>query len=96
MDWKSFFSGANDKTDIKAVLSAVAIFIAIGMYAAYGIKGLFVVWDMPPAIRDITVALILGGVASAGATMLNQRLGVTQPQCSDPVTPAQSPNQAVG
>jgi hypothetical protein len=71
------FSGANDEMDVKAVLSVVAFAVAIVIYAAYAIKGLIVHWDMPAAIRDVTIGLILGGTVGAGATLLNQRLGVT-------------------
>lgn len=78
MKWlRKFFSADNAEVDIKAVLSAGAFVVALGMYVAYGIKGLLVTWDMPPAIRDISAVLIGGGVLGAGSTLLNQRLGIT-------------------
>jgi hypothetical protein len=84
--WRQkLFSANNDEVDTKAVLSVVAFAIAIGMYLAYGIKGLLLQWDMPASIRDITVALIIGGAATAGSTLLNQKLGVGP--CSSPSVP---------
>lgn len=86
---QKLFSADNSEIDFKAVLAAIAFVIAIVMYAAYGIKGLFIQWDMPPSIRDISVALILGGGTGAAATLLNNKLGVTPtPPCLDTTKPA--------
>lgn len=85
---QKLFSADNSEIDFKAVLAAIAFVIAIVMYAAYGIKGLFIQWDMPPSIRDISVALILGGGTGAAATLLNNKLGVTPtPPCPDTTKP---------
>jgi hypothetical protein len=73
------FSGDNSKTDVKAVLSVLACFMALAIYLAYAVKGLLMAWDMPPSIRDITVALIVSGILGAGSTLLNQKLGVALP-----------------
>lgn len=83
MRLNKLFSADNSEVDIKAVLSAVVMFVAVGMYLAYGIKGLLVVWDMPASIRDITVTLILGGGTGAAATLLNNKLGVDKALCKD-------------
>jgi hypothetical protein len=88
--WRQkLFSANNDEVDTKAVLSVAAMVIAIGMYLAYGIKGLLIEWNMPAAIRDITVALIIGGAATAGSTLLNQKLGVgpCNPTVASPTSP---------
>lgn len=85
--WTNLFSSDNSKTDFKAVMSAVVLFVAVGMYLAYGIKGLFMAWDMPASIRDITVTLILGGGTGAAATLLNKKLGVDQPPMKDEKLP---------
>lgn len=80
MNWlKEFLSADNSKVDFKAVLATIAFLMALVMYVIYGIKGLFVQWDMPASIRDISVALILGGGTGAAATLLNNKLGVTKP-----------------
>jgi uncharacterized membrane protein (UPF0182 family) len=77
MNWRrKLISGDNSEVDIKAVISVLALFIAVVIYAAYAVKGLIVTWDMPASIRDITVALIIGGVLGAGSTLLNHRFGV--------------------
>jgi len=95
MSWlKKLISADNSDTDLKAVLSVMAFLMAVLMYAAYGIKGLFISWEMPAAVRDITVALIVGGAATAGSTILNQRLGVGPP--APPVPPEQPPPGPVG
>jgi uncharacterized membrane protein (UPF0182 family) len=77
MNWRQkLISADNSEVDIKAVISALALFIAVVIYTAYAIKGLIVKWDMPSSIRDITAALIIGGVLGAGSTLFNQKLGV--------------------
>ena len=78
MNWREELTSANNsRVDIKAVISALAFLIAVGVYLSFAVKGWFVDWDMPPAIRDITISLIAGGVLGAGSTLLNQRLGVS-------------------
>jgi hypothetical protein len=77
MNWRrKLISADNSEVDIKAVISVLALFIAVVVYTAYAIKGLIVKWNMPSSIRDITAALIIGGVLGAGSTLFNQRLGV--------------------
>lgn len=77
MNWfRKFFSADNSEVDVKAVLSAGAFVIAVAMFAAYGIKGLFVKWDMPKAIENLSAWLIGGGIVGAGTTLLNHKLGV--------------------
>lgn len=90
MTWlRKFFSADNSEIDIKAVLSAGAFIIAIGMYLAYGIKGLLTHWEMPAAIKEITIWFIVGGLGGAAATMFNQKLGVQTPPapCPEPKPP---------
>lgn len=78
MNWLSkLLSADNTEVDFKAVLAALAFVSALGMYIAYGVKGLLMIWDMPSSIRDITVALILGGGTGAAATLLNKKMGVS-------------------
>ncbi|MDD2903468.1 MAG: hypothetical protein PHU44_13645 [Syntrophales bacterium] len=96
MNWRQkLISADNSEVDIKAVISALALFIAVVIYTAYAIKGLIVKWDMPASIRDITAALIIGGVLGAGSTLFNQRLGVPPtPVCKEEETetpPAEGP-----
>lgn len=87
MSWlQKLFSADNSEWDFKAVLAGLAFVMALLMYAAYGIKGLIVQWDMPSSIRDITVALILGGGTGAAATLFNNKLGVAKPPEQPPTT----------
>lgn len=87
MNWlNKLFSADNSEVDFKAILAALAFLVALGMYVAYGIKGLLMQWDMPPSIRDITVALILGGGTGAAATLLNNKLGITKSPEQPPTT----------
>lgn len=83
MSWfRKFFSADNSEIDVKAVLSAGAFIVAVAMFMAYGIKGLFVKWDMPKAIENLSAWLIGGGIVGAGTTLLNQKLGVHIPPAS--------------
>lgn len=92
MTWLSkLFSADNSEIDFKAVLAAMAFLVALGMYLAYGIKGLLVQWDMPASIRDISVALIVGGGTGAAATLLNNKLGVAKPPEQPPTTTTPGP-----
>lgn len=78
MRWLTkLLSADNAEVDFKAVLATLAFVSALTIYLAYSVKGLLVQWDMPAAVRDITVALILGGGTGAAATLLNKKLGVT-------------------
>lgn len=91
MNWpRKLFSASNEEADIKAVLSVAVFAIAVLMYLLYGLKGLWVKWDMPASIRDVTVALIIGGAATAGSTLLNQKLGVGPTVLSPPPAPGES------
>lgn len=88
--WSKMLSADNSETDVKAVVSILALLSALVIYLAYAIKGLFIVWDMPSGVRDITVSLVLGGTVGAGSTLFNARLGVTRSDITMIDTPGEA------